>query len=82
MADGRTLVTAYISDAGLKQCLGDSENAFSREHLAGTQPQTLDLFLEGTLRHVFDVALPFSPDILAKFPKIGQIDNWVSHLLA
>jgi hypothetical protein len=45
--DGRALVAADISDAGLQQRLGDGQDALAMEHLAVAQAQQLDLFPEG-----------------------------------
>ena len=42
MADRRALVAADIADAALQQRLGDGEDAFAGEFLAGAEPQLLD----------------------------------------
>ncbi len=39
VGDRRPLVAADIADAGLQQRLGDGQDAFTPEHLAGAQPQ-------------------------------------------
>ena len=51
MRDRRALVAGHIGHAGLQQRLGDGEDAFAAEFLAGAEPELLDLFLERSFRH-------------------------------
>ena len=46
MRDGRALIAADVSDAGLQQRFGDRENAFAVEHVAGTEAEALHLSRE------------------------------------
>ena len=49
--DGRAGIAADVADAGLEQRLGDREDAFAVEDLAGAVPELFDVFREGTLTH-------------------------------
>ena len=51
MRDRRALIAGDVRDAGLKQGLGDRENAFAAKNVAGAQPQVLNFALEGPFRH-------------------------------
>ena len=44
--DRRALIAADIADPRLQQCLGDGENAFTRERFAFAKPQMRDFCLE------------------------------------
>ena len=52
VAHRRALVAADIGDARLQQRLGDGEDAFAVEGLAGAEPQALDLLVERDFSHV------------------------------
>ena len=51
MRDRRALVAGDIGHAGLQQRLGDGEDAFAAEFLAGAEPELLDFLLERSFRH-------------------------------
>jgi hypothetical protein len=48
MRDRGALIAADIAHAGLQQRLGDGEDAFAAEGLAGAKPQRFDFFAERT----------------------------------
>ena len=49
--DRRALIAGDVGHAGLQQRLGDGEDAFAAELLAGAEPRASDLFLERAFRH-------------------------------
>jgi hypothetical protein len=52
MRDRRTLVARDIGDAAFQKRLGDRQNPFAAEFLAGADPQLLNLFGERPLSHL------------------------------
>ena len=51
MRDRRALVAGDVGHAGLQQRLGDGEDAFAAEFLAGAELELLDFVLERSFRH-------------------------------
>ena len=50
--DRGALIPGHVRYAGLQQRLGDGENAFAAEFLAGAEPELRDLALEGAFCHM------------------------------
>ena len=75
MRDRRALIAGDIGHAGLQQRLGDGEDAFAAEFLAGAELELFDFFLERAFRHdasscgrcrgAIDLALP-PPQLYSK----------------
>src|SRR5690625_7774828 len=61
VGNGSALIAAHITHAGLQQRLGDTENSFAVEFLAGAHAQLLDLFRERSFRHDSSPGLVTSP---------------------
>ncbi len=51
MRDRRALIAGDVGHAGLKQGLGDRENALAAKDFAGSKSQVLNFALEGPFRH-------------------------------